>query len=534
MSDIDTEAVSSSSNHKRYKKDIDDLFRINGPTTLEGILELNALNARRLHEYCLSCPDLLAILAEWVTQPLVVTSSFTGFATFEHSILVCRRELATLLGVVPGSLIYYAAWECADHAKRMILGNPMTRPEHLFDDVLSRLPENDKNDLMQIAAENISLADAIKKELKCGSITNKQAGEERAEIGEANRKELQDKLVDIEFNLMAWCSIHEGMCPVTPRQKYPGHRWIEGAGTVCCPFSSMSDNPSWCDASTLSTLTWAYGIRFGEPDDICHECVSGFPHEVFIKIFDEKGLVMKSVYAPHSVAQPMLAAAGADQTKDTGVGSHAETDCYVGRWRKLSPTDLGVPSERVRKYGWYKHGRRAGKPLECGFDELFGRTMLADASIYLVAPRSWRVQENSLWRRQSRRRPGEGEGSDSNIDQELTRSSGDFDRLVDYKRLAVERGLCSNAHKDWIVPVAVVNVFQNASFMKQINTKAFPAILQRSIPVDLVQEVRVIVPELWLVQGLPYPGLVNASTPAAHARFDEWQASVKAIVRRLQ
>ena len=102
-------------------------------------------------------------------------------------------------------------------------------------------------------------------------------------------------------------------------------------------------------------------------------------------------------------------------------------------------------------------------------------------------------------RRQSRK---SSEAPDSDGD-EVALTNGDFDRLVVYKATAIEQELCNADGTDWSVPVALVNIMQNHSFIKQIITQAVPAVLRKSVLVDLVLGVRVIVLELWLIQGLP-------------------------------
>jgi hypothetical protein len=297
---------------------------------------------------------------------------------------------------------------------------------------------------------------------------------------------LRRELGNVEFVAEAYCTIHDGMCPVSPRAS-PALRdlpWIEGAGTICCPFSSMSSSPKWCDPSTLVTLSWAYVNRFHEPDRIIHECVAGFSEWVFQAILGEVDGTLKSVWA-----RPLQVPA---------------VECYVMRSKVFSPSELGIPTGRVRRYAAYELvGSLALCNVRPSFEDLFFRRLLLDASVYMVAP-----ADMQLW--DWRRRACEGNRTAKDLPELVadTLSPGECERLEGYQYMANKLGLRTNDDK-WEQPVAIVNLSQRPEFINKISAKCFPALLRKSQLYDLVQERLVTVAELWLVQGVPHPQLVK-------------------------
>jgi hypothetical protein len=242
----------------------------------------------------------------------------------------------------------------------------------------------------------------------------------------------------------------------------------------------------------LTTLCWAFSIRFYEPDQIYHECVTPFPELVFVKIFAAKVGVPKSTHA-----------------RDIPDGH----DCtfYTSDFLVFSPADVGVPSERKRKYGRfdvYPFLKTTMKShLFAGF---FFRRLFTNASIYLAASVS--QQECELSNLHSRQHNvHEDQGG-------FQLSSSQSGHLEGYMILAQKRGLLTKSH-EWIVPCALANAVQSSDFMSQINVDVFPAVMRKSILYDLVAQRPVLVAELWLVQGIPRPHMLPAGANAIEQEF---------------
>ena len=73
----------------------------------------------------------------------------------------------------------------------------------------------------------------------------------------------------------------------------------------------------------------------------------------------------------------------------------------------------------------------------------------------------------------------------------------------------------------WQVPVALANITQRVEFIKQINVFSVPALLRRAMLVDLVKGNRMLLPEMWLAQGFPYPGLAKTYDPTVLEYLEE-------------
>ena len=87
---------------------------------------------------------------------------------------------------------------------------------------------------------------------------------------------------------------------------------MEISGTTCVAWSNMSTaSLGWLDDSSIPCLTWAYILRGIQPHTIAHECVAAFDYTELSKVL--------------------------------GVAYHAQSVAS-------SPTDLGLPVERKRRY----------------------------------------------------------------------------------------------------------------------------------------------------------------------------------------
>ena len=360
-------------------------------------------------------------------------------------------------------------------------------PLHLFDSNVDRLSTDDRDRLQGMLDHQLGLLSCHKQELNLKTISKKEFNALAKEMSESLRCELQLALEDMEFVSECWCLIHEKNCPVTPRMdpELEAFYWVEGAGTICKPFSSMSTNPPWCDPSTLSTLTWAYSIRFFEPDEIQQECVSNFHHQVFFEIFGKVDCAIKNPWA-----KPLP--------------ENAPYRGYESRMQNFSPTDLGVPTERCRKYCNFKLHWSPGTPMS--FEDLFYRRMVACPSMFCVAPDTIHKIEIMEIEPRVQKKVRSQQFTDDSSTAGL--GDGGYYRLEDYRRLAIANGLLDPSTNTWNVPIAICNLMQNPRMgYGRVHTHEFPAILQQSNLFDLVNEKPITVAEMWLVQGFPRPGL---------------------------
>jgi hypothetical protein len=228
---------------------------------------------------------------------------------------------------------------------------------------------------------------------------------------------------------------------------------------------------------------WAYWARYAEPDEIVHECVAGFDEAVFEEIFGRIDGLIKS-----PLAKPI----------PTGLSYCG----YRMRSQVFSPVDIGVPTDRTRRYGFYRLDYGAPK-LEIGlsFEDVMFRRLCASPAVYLLA--SSVEAEAEAAEIVDRRR-------DVLLDEHLSVAErrmrhGEFVHLEGYDVIAKRAGLKDAASGQWTVDVALVNLAQRPEFFSHVSSKAVPAILRKSALYDLVRGRFLTSSELWSAQGYPYP-----------------------------
>jgi len=242
------------------------------------------------------------------------------------------------------------------------------------------------------------------------------------------------------------------------------------------------------------------------PDQITHECVPAFTPSTLLMIL--------------SLAQ------GQDvprcRFKRQGLADHA----YGMFSFVFSPTQLGIPSDRKRRYTQFNLAEVLDfasnqEDLEVKFKAIFFRRLIIDASVYLVATEDMLIAH----RRRLARKDGwdwflehlEAQASEdarsADVVQELLGDALCFipyglrNRICSYLLLARERGLLSGA-------IALTNLTQNASFSRQFNYGAALALLRGSYLFDWVTMRDIIPMEHWLIMGFPVPGVVSADLSA--------------------
>ena len=456
---------------------------------------MNAAAATQMVQMALGSRDTHTLdrLKKFAQQPtvLVLTSTFTGWATYEDTFLESRQNVADALGIEVGPTVWYRAIDCNGHVQHALRHRKSSfKPLHVFDNNLDRLPEHVRRELEKYMVEQLEVLAAHKKERQLETITKAEYDQALANLNKDVLNHLRGQLKQIEFELEGDCQICNKKCPFSPMAdpKFHGYMWCEGAGTICKPFSSMSSNPAWCDPSTISTLTWAYATRFDEPKSVHHECVVNFHEKVFIEIFKEVEDVLKDVRLP---------------------ASESEYKGYGFQMQVFSPTDLGVPSERQRKYSHFELLEEEVPKRMWKFDDLFYRTMVATCRVYMAAPPAILEAEHAelepLVKKKARSDADAGheQGTD-------TLSDAHWSGLQSYLQIARQRQLCTptaSGELVWSVPVAMCDVTQFATH--RAISLSMPALLQHTLLYEMVTDRPIAVSECWLVQGFARPCMVG-------------------------
>ena len=193
-------------------------------------------------------------------------------------------------------------------------------------------------------------------------------------------KEVKEILSQVHFLDKAPCKVHGCDCWISPRSSgHHANRWVEVAGTVCSPWSSMGGHDAWLNASTLSELIWAYSTRYYEPDEVVHECVPGHCPEDLQKALNGDSSTDSTFVLKHELSRPL-------KRKDT------EERFYNLWYLRFGPTDLGIPSSGTRAWSLFSLNGvvkfKADFTSSSGvvlFKDLFFRQCALDASAYMVA-----------------------------------------------------------------------------------------------------------------------------------------------------
>lgn len=291
---------------------------------------------------------------------------------------------------------------------------------------------------------------------------------------------------------------------------------------------------AWLSTSTKDCLAWAYSTRFYEPDMINHECVVNFEEQGLESVFCKKQKDMPKCEA-------VRANSGAART-------------YTSTTLVWSPVNVGIPSERPRKYTqlllggviYPLHMPSAssadgdGKRRALLFKELFFKNCQLDASVYMCAPPElikkhvWAIgikagvivtdgdvqapaddgdtgeqntaggSTDTMGPIVDRNLPGEITGAATNV---ATLSDSIFLHTAYQSRLAQYMKLlpADSANRP---NVAMVNLEQNVYRSSSAVSKMAPTLLRGSILHELATDKMVVPLQHWLIMGWPVPGLV--------------------------
>ena len=356
----------------------------------------------------------------------ILTSCYSGTGAAEmaaHALMRCVNELVR----GNGQVICHAACDKAAASQEALLGHVgmdtsfygshnihHSGPLHVFRNVMERLPADTRQEIVVIEEEIFKRHESLQARCQEGLISTTELKHEQQHLAVELVNSLKHLLADVEYLEEAYCIRHQKMCPVNPRSVAGQENmlWVEVAGTTCCPFSAMGAGLEWLDRATAPCLVWAFSTLFYLPDLILHECTPRFSEGTLLDILEDVGDAGHSVHA------------------------RATPDGQQLRYRMesaiFSPCDLGVPSQRKRKYSAFFLHPFIGPPA-VPFLTQFGRDLVLDASIYLIAsPEQIEAEHRNM------------AASSSSVDQDLLESAawsevqwclgaGDIDRLEGYQ-----------------------------------------------------------------------------------------------------
>ena len=355
-------------------------WHTDGPTDLAGVIGVvpSHLDYMLREAASLGQKGVEEALLEFHNLDVVVTSCYSGTGCFEAVLGQVRSDLSTRFCTPAGTFTCYAATECSPAAHRMLTNDDKAErkthhPLHLFADVLGRLHPLDLQKLKNIQSNALGPWKVAKDEYRQGKISKETLLEIRSREGTKMRNMMMEILTSVEFNKYDHCLVHNKPCPISPRDGgYPKAYWVEGTGNTCCPFSNMSVGKdcanAWLDKATLPFLVWAVSSRYFEPDSIIEENVVNFQHTELHSILAQTGEgVVKSMST-----RPFL-----DEEQD-GPFRH-----YTMQFQTFSPVDIGVPSDRCRKYTAFHLHPWVAEGFKISFEHLHFRRLCCGPEVYL-------------------------------------------------------------------------------------------------------------------------------------------------------
>ena len=361
-----------------------------GPSTLDECLAWADAGLQSLHWHD-SCHKtaFCTELADTINEGIVMTTSYsgTGSAEFAASQIIERSKQA-LPGISANAkLIVYSATEKWHVAQEVLKAH--TQPSkalHRFEDILHRLPDHTFKCCKQMEAKKMNQHKALQDKFNSGDLSKADFMQQKTALGHSLVQGLSGILKTCAFKDHLDCLEHGMRCPVCPRQdpSLASMHWIEVAGSTCCPFSSMSDGSMWLDEATLPCLTWLYSSAYYQPDSILHECVTRFEEKTMRNIVSDEGEDIDGGRRRRASTAPRPT--WCNRVRPQCTEGYAVTSII------FSPSQLGIPSDRYRKYTFLNlvgsvalriHG---GHPsVQAQFQEIFFRDCSMDASVYMVA-----------------------------------------------------------------------------------------------------------------------------------------------------
>ena len=453
--------------------------RPDGPTTLEGVLDFPRRFLADLARH-----DLVDNASMTLQRGVVITTSYSGMGGAETAAAMLANGLGEACGITP-CLHFYSAVDNARRAQIALLGhNVGSRPNHVFVDVLDRLPASVRSTCVAIQDAKLRQFDERTK----NKLSSEGKQRLKQELGFQLFNELCDVLDEVEFMQEAYCKTHEMMCCTNLRldPAFQDMFHIEVAGTTCTAWSSMGLHGGLLDKSTLPCLVWLYSTRFMEPDAIVHENSPNFKHEHLAAVL--------------CGARRRLDRHGAGPRCAFSRGNRAGT--YQLMTEVFSPCMLGVPSRRQRRYTMLVNSNYGGFRGDGEFSKVFFRNLVADASLYMVADYEavQRKTEDLLKRQRI------CVESIADVAPAVALQPGAWARLQGYMKLADEKGMSENGQVQERMPIMLCNLAQNPGYWNQLDTKMAPALLRNSVLFDIKRGRLVeVYPEHFLVMGYPTP-----------------------------
>lgn len=464
-----------------------------GPRTLDGVLNILSQMAATTVDHMSSVLNRPLQKIEgpgW--QRLVITTSYSGmdFPGIAASHLQHHfRELG-----VEFEFELYAATDI-DKACKTALLQKRHAPEHIFDSILDRIPEELKHQLLQEGRHRREeIQQQLSERFPGGELpkTNKKLFlEARQELlvqhtrAHVRRMRILLSAVDMSAYQTGWCWSCQKVCSVLP-ERQAGRLYLEIAGSTCVAYSTMSLN-MWglLDDSAVPFLVWMMWVRHCRFDLVLHECVPGVP----LTVADN------------------LIRTGCEDGSPSSVDSDGVTNGSEALYELLgtvvtSPVNFGVPCHRRRRYSCWRRLAAQDSSASAvgtasthipGFNsgsmaEMFYKKLVASSKIFLVADAE---QVGRYYKKRA---------ADRSIPPQPLLEVLDLVPACARAHLEAWDAILASGAKE--TSADIVCVMQSPHFLRPQAIEAMPALLTSSLMYSLSARRLLLPEELMLAMGL--------------------------------
>jgi len=443
-------------------------------------------------------------------KPLMQASCARVMLTTSYSGMGCAEMAASMISEAlagQGIETRFVPWSATDvdrTCREMLMEHePGSRPEHVFGNILERIPADLLKSLEQKRMRMLAVLEGRMTEATAkGTSKDVLVRYRREQVQRLGAKfvagvttALQD--LDASCYQSCWCYRHSQMCcPVADAtQQGPRGLRLEVAGTTCVAWSSMGASLGWLDSSSLPCLVWCHQQLATLPDLILHENVATFDEQVLRDI----------------------------------LGSKYHINALI-----CTPLDFGIPAQRKRKYTLCRlKSVTVEHPLatsmgaspqafpysRASLAKLFGRRVLLDGDVFLAAPAEL-LNEDTRRLAAARGRLVPGFVAAQVTNRELL-PPGQLVRLEGYESLAAAKDTEADVAAGEVVVSSpstsaetvlqlsvaprraqIVNLMQNPHHFQTIQNLA-PALLRGSVLYSMSAQRRFLPEEHFLIQGIP-------------------------------
>ena len=235
---------------------------------------------------------LLATMMTHLEDGLGLTTSYSGHGTAEYSATEVHRDAdAHCEGPLPAIVLHAACDNNATAQKALQNHARVSRPLHLFPDLLTRVDHSTRERLLELQGTVHAQVQQALEDLEKEQLSTKERRDKFKDIIKryarklvrGSRALLLDAIVMTDDTCIQ-CG-PGSRCPLAPNRRDVKF-WVEIAGMTCTAFSPMGSQWRWADASSLPCLVWAFWVRAAQPDIALAECVGQFETGPIEEILD--------------------------------------------------------------------------------------------------------------------------------------------------------------------------------------------------------------------------------------------------------